>query len=542
MDDGSARDSGMAARWSWLAPALLAVLSVTMVAVSPLRGVELGDEGLIAMGGWRILQGQVPAKDFFAIIPPLPFLTAAGVYSLFGITVWAGRLLALAYAVALAGLMFALSRRLAPRALHGAAALSTLVSCGVAAWLLPSHHWLADVMALAALLAFDVALDSRPKLWAFAGGAAAAACAVSLQDQGAALILALALWIALRAPRARRGTLARASVVGMAAVIAPLAFWLLPRVAFSTLAYEWIVFPLTRYGKLPANAPGFLGAWREVASLWSAGLFREAPVGFTLWNLKLAFVCLAPLGAAAVLWSLRGRSAQSDARVSLIAAGLFAFYLPVLRRPALVNLEWALPAAALALAHGLDRMEEERREWRRLLSIMTACAMVVVFAGAGLVRIPGLLRGAGPSVRTPAGVVGPLAPERARQLQQIVEEISESAAPGETVFTAGFASMINLLVQRPNPTPFDVFVPPDYTTPRQVEIAIAALEKSRTRWIVRPEGFSGGERWDRYLSDHFELDAPGRYELWRRRRFAESPRRALNRQVGEKGDGFSDGK
>jgi hypothetical protein len=82
-----------------------------------------------------------------------------------------------------------------------------------------------------------------------------------------------------------------------------------------------------------------------------------------------------------------------------------------------------------------------------------------------------------------------------------------------------------VLLLRPNPTPYDVFVPPDYTTPRQVDGAIAALEASRTRWIIRPEGFSGGERWDRYLVEYFELEAPGRYELWKRRSFEEEIKR-----------------
>jgi len=500
------------------APALVAALSLAMVLVAPLRGAELGDEGVVAAGGWRLLMGQVPARDFFALIPPLPFLASAGAYALLGVSVWAGRALAVAYAAALAAVALHLASHIMRRPLFRCAALAPLVSCGVAAWLLPSHHWLADVLALSAVAALVAALRGRALAWSAAAGALAAACALSLQDQGGALLAALACWIAFFAPRADRRRLAAGAACGAAAVAGSAGLWLLPRVPAAALFHDWVLFPLAHYRGLPDNAAGIRGALQEVAALWGAGIVRKEPVAFALWNAKLILLlAVVPAGVAALVWLWR-RERGRRAEAALVAAACVAFLVPALRRPALLNWEWALPPFALAAAWGLEHWHGVAARRPSRVAAAVAWGIVSVFAGAGLVRIPALVRGDGAMVLSPGGRLGPLAPGRAADLQGLVDAVGTNLAAGETLFCAGFIPMVNVLTLHPNPTPFDVFVPPSYTTPEQVEEAIAALERAGVRWVVQPAGFSGGERWDGYLRAGFrpEWADPG-FELWGRR-------------------------
>jgi hypothetical protein len=498
-------------------PVILAALSVAMVLASPLRGLELGDEGVVALGGWRILAGQVPYRDFFEVVLPLPLLTLAGAYRLLGVTVAAGRAVAVLYSAALAALLLAYSRRLLARPLFQAAAVAPLVSCGVAAWLLPSHHWLADLFAVGALLAFDLAADRGRAAWAAGGGALAALCAMTLQDQGGLLLVGLALWCLLAAPKESRARMAAAAAAGAGAVFAALAWWLLPRVSAATLLYDWALFPLSRYHRFANNAAGFVRTARETAALWRTGIFWREPVAFGLWNAKVLLVAAEMVAAWIVCAVGLMRRREAGWRFSLLAAGACAFLLPTFRCLALVNLEWALPMAGLAAAWGLERWAGRGDRQRRAAGL-TAAVVVFVFAGAGLARLPGLLNAQGPMVMTPAGAVGPLPHSQARELQGIVDAVAARLHPGEPLFATGFMGMLNLLTGHPSPAPFDVFLPPGYTSPSQVSEAISALDRSRDNWIVQPAGFGGGERWRSYLTRRFEpVYQNARFELWKRK-------------------------
>lgn len=499
-------------------PFLVALLSVLLTAALWRRGLELGDEGVISLGAWRILRGEVPYRDFFEIIPPLPLLAQAALFKIAGVTVAASRALAVLYSALLAFAVWGLPARLLRSSKLRALPVATLVSCGVASWLLPSHHWLADVLALLALAAALRAAQARRSAWAFAAGAAAGACALTLQDQGALLAAGLFLWLGLASERGARGRLAGAALAGAAAAAAPVALWLLPREPLSTLAYDWIVFPLTRYGSLPGNAGAFAGAWREVARAWGSAHGPARLVLLSLLTAKSALVLLLPAaGAAAVAWGLWKGPREERRRAALLAVALAAFYLPALRRPGLVNFQWALPAGALAFAWGAQRLAAEGGPGRRRIVGSVVTALLLVFAGAGLASLPAAWSGGGRFVRSPAGTVGPLPAARVRSVQGLLDALGSETRPEEPVFCAGFLPMVNVLALRPAPAPLNVFVPPGYTTPAQVEAVIAALESKGVRWVVRPSGLSGGDRWDSYLADRFRpVYGDGRYELWKR--------------------------
>lgn len=65
------------------------------------KGIVLGDEGYYLHITDRMLQGQIPYKDFFLQYPPGHFYILALFFKLFGISVITGRILTLAYCLSI---------------------------------------------------------------------------------------------------------------------------------------------------------------------------------------------------------------------------------------------------------------------------------------------------------------------------------------------------------------------------------------------------------------------------------------------------------
>jgi hypothetical protein len=121
----------------------------------------VGDEGVLAMDAWRINQGQVPQRDFFELIPPVAAYVQAAVFYILGPSVLSLRLLGALYGVALLVLAWVAGRLYLKNPLFISLPLALLIPFGVGVWPFASHHWLADIFLLAALLALDRAFNAH---------------------------------------------------------------------------------------------------------------------------------------------------------------------------------------------------------------------------------------------------------------------------------------------------------------------------------------------------------------------------------------------
>src|SRR5580765_5770702 len=148
-------------------PHAFALLAVAAALAHFRTQIDSNDEGIAAMGAWRVLRGQVPYRDFFAIETPLSFYLVAPLYALFGVSFAVGRVVAQILGIAMVVSVFRLSRRLIPSPLFAAVPLAFLCQAGVGIFPFANHHWFADVFALAALLAASRALedDWAPGWW-----------------------------------------------------------------------------------------------------------------------------------------------------------------------------------------------------------------------------------------------------------------------------------------------------------------------------------------------------------------------------------------
>lgn len=151
------------------------------------------DEGTLLVYPEQVLKGRLPYRDFETFYGPGNIHVLAGVYSIFGSSLPAERLVGLAYRLLLLSGVFMLGRR---RSLT-CAVLSTAVA-GLISFVpsLAAFAWLGGVAALLWCLLF---LAGPPKTWrAAVAGLLGAVAVLYRQDLGLALILAVVpMWLLL---------------------------------------------------------------------------------------------------------------------------------------------------------------------------------------------------------------------------------------------------------------------------------------------------------------------------------------------------------
>jgi hypothetical protein len=266
------------------------------------------DECLYVYDAQRVLDGQMPYRDFFNFTPPGVFLLQAGWYALFGgkASLTLGRLLAAIVALA-STLMIRRSLRRAEWGPISAWVWAALYPVGLYAfWAVPSHHWFANLFFLAAFEAYDFKQERVRGPWGWWW--------IGLMGGGALFFLQTtavemaAFWGTLWAlQRGRRLPAIASAAGGSALVVLPTLLWLWAAEALGAAARDVVLWPLLQYGRPGGpNAVGLLEDWPErVGSLW------EHAQGIPHWRwalqamsgsvayvgiLTLALVLLASLG------------------------------------------------------------------------------------------------------------------------------------------------------------------------------------------------------------------------------------------------------
>jgi hypothetical protein len=425
---------------------VLLVLATAFAALDLRAGIGPHDEGIMLQWGRRIAGGEWPYRDFWCnYLPGQPLLQA-----LLGPSLVTWRVM---------------------RAL----------TAGVAA-------------VLAYLLVRQDVDDDRWALAAWAGVAAAMAWPLSPGPNASAVALALAALLA-----ARRHA-------GWAGVLAGLAFLFRPEVGVAAVV-----------GVVLRSSPGAgsgrswlpVAAWAGVAVAGLLPFFVVAPHDFLSQTFgfagqqdlqRLPFP-LAPhtadpnkvlerlfpalLVAATVLWAaVAGLRRRGLEHAALVIAGL-AYLLARADEFHLVPLA-AVLAVALATVAG--------REPRRGLRIALAAGLgLIVLHGAD--RQLGKLRDADHVVATelPAGPVVRTAPADGRALKALAAAVDRRSAPGDPLLVApprydrvrvGDA-LLYVLLDRTNPTRYDVVQPGVVTTANVQREMVRDLERSGTRLVVR---------------------------------------------------------
>ncbi|MBI3846136.1 MAG: glycosyltransferase family 39 protein [Planctomycetes bacterium] len=398
------------------------------------RGIVPIDEGLHVQGASEVLHGRQLYRDIVLVYPPGYFYLTAGIFELFGESLWVMRVFSIVLQVALSAAMWALVRKTSQSPLFALLAGALMLAFG-----LPQGHflttaaWLAVLASLVALRAF--ALDARG-LWLT--GAFVAITALFKQDNGAFLFGGLAIAALLSR---REQALSRAGVLvrlGLPSVIMAAATVSFLRVRGVSFADQWACL-VARPFRFEASA--------------SHALPIPDPFDATIAYLPILIYMI----AATTLISERRRGERPEpAIVAAIVYGLF-LHTGYWARADLWHLAYALPPAFVAAPKALDGAMRWLALARRPL-FSGACVGLVLPIGFTLYNLEKY-----PVVQA---VVArwrtkwePLESERARgiwaepyvrgQIDGAVRWIQEKCAPNESFFVAPISPILYFLADRP---------------------------------------------------------------------------------------------
>jgi hypothetical protein len=426
--------------------ALLLVAAAALSAFTKLRGYAPHDEGLMLAWADRIAGGEWPYRDFWSNYLPGQSLVLAGLVKLFGPSLLAWRVLRVAVDAVTALLAYRLVRRDAGE------------GWAFAAWL-----------TVASAMAFPTGPGPTPT---------------------AVLLTFAALLAARRSP-------------GRAGVLAGLAFFFRPEVGVAaalgvvlerrsarplapaavTAAVLCAPFAVVAGGDMASQVFGFAGI-QGLQRLPLVPALHVGPDPNKLLELlfPLLLVITTAVWAAWAAW--RRPELRALALAPLMAAGL-AYLL------ARADEFHVLPlCAALAAALALAAARERALAAKAVLGIALA-----VIAVHGLDRRAGQLRHPPTLAAIPGRVADGVkaTPRDVRALRRVMRVVRRRARPGRPVLVAPprfdrvrFGDpMLNVLLQRPNPTRYDVMQPGVVTTAKVQREMARDLIRSRAPVVVR---------------------------------------------------------
>lgn len=478
---------------------------------------QIGDEGVTAVDAWRLVGGQLPQRDYFEIIPPLSALLLSWAFEAFGLSVAVLRSLGVVYGLLLLGLTWLVARRLSPHLWAQCLPLAVLVPFGVNAWPFPSHHWLADLFCLAALLALSAAASGpRTFLAAAVGGGMVAAACFTLQDQGGLAVVASLLPLFWIEPVRRLRYLGGVCVGGLAVALLIGALWL--PADLGQLWQDWVLFPMGHYRRIPGNAVGIREGVAQMLREWDPAALGVAPLHAGSLALGSTLLLLLPLACIPSAWTLWKDRALPRAQSALLLGFAVAFLGTALHRWSLMNLIWAAPLPAVLVAAALARGGDGDRPWYRQWGRLVLLGLLAVFLTAGALRTAFVLRTPGHEVTGRAGTYRFFNPHQAKALQEFLDAIESRVPAGEGAFVRGYLPLVSFLALRPNPTPFTFYQQYGYHTPAQADRWTASLDAGPVRWgFASDSPLNPTDPSDSYLGAHYRVVwRNGTYCLWER--------------------------
>ena len=108
----TAQDASRQRLWAWVATAVILLSGAVLIALPIKYPINVYDEGLALVGGMRVLHGDVPLRDFWAIYPPGQAYVLAALFGAFGENVMVERVYDTLVRILLALTIYLLAARL----------------------------------------------------------------------------------------------------------------------------------------------------------------------------------------------------------------------------------------------------------------------------------------------------------------------------------------------------------------------------------------------------------------------------------------------
>jgi len=494
----------------------LATFAGSLLLLIPFYHLPLSetDEGLIAVGAERILNGQIPFRDFFSELGPASFYFQAVIFKMAGINVTSLRVVAWLLGGAITALIFLIARRIVSNSLALLAASIFPLICYPSAYRV-SHHWWANLFLLLTVLVLAGSIpresSDRRRSSLLVAGMVAGMTLLAMQSLGFWTILMATVFLSIEPwfggaeqheGAGRRGVesalwflLATGAVLGMAAgyfaLHGALDAWIEDNLFFLFTNYRTYldvpqasaVETAIHVGRLALTQPSVHYCLYFAGYLFFFFVAPALAFGLTTWRLRPA-----------------NRPGQAETRaLLLILLEAIGAFLAECHAPDVFHLMAAAPLTLVLLVYHWGRMVRAGGLAGRLAKVAAIGALgLMTFTAARKAVIT--LRIDVP-VQTRRGVIY-VRPASAEATRTFVEAVEQRAQPGSETFFFPYAAELYFLTATRNPTRFDVLVP-EFHTNAQVGEAVAALRRARPEFVF---SFDAIQRWT--IRPHFPDDPP----------------------------------
>jgi len=480
----------------------LAIFCAACLYLWPLRDFVgfNANEGITLAGAERILQGQVPYRDFFTFVTPgSPYLMALW-FKLFGSSFVVARSVLLVYAGLFAVITYRLALRMGSRSAASFAAALLTFGC-IPFDLMALHNWDSTLFALLAIYCAQSCSEKPSYTFSFFLGCSTALTCLTEQSKGAGLLLGLGMAaVALRLSRRDLGSDSMGpgshgsgskgklwpGVAGFAIPVA-ITFAYFAWQHATRVMLEDCLWPLRHYSAVNHSIYGALpvtGGLTELfgSASWGVRAMILALLAPTLLVSAFALLVIAAtFYAIAIRWS-GARSPAVDARVlgGCIFLGIFLSILSTSHAD-LNHILYMTPLYLYLVPSILEIHYKGTRLFRQTRPVVAAL-LLVSFAGFGLITV---LKAAKPTAKmqTRRGMVRLAYPD------EVLPYVQKYVPQDQHLYIHPYQAFYTYMTATINPTRI-LFLQPGLNPPSQYEATLADLAADRTPFVLLNTNFA----------------------------------------------------
>ena len=420
--------------------------------------IDWRDEGLLAYGAVRVVQGDVPHRDFVSVQPPLSYYTTAALFKICGTSLVVLRGFGLTIYLLLPLLLYALARALTTGPVAGffAAAPACLIGLPYV-YFVPLAAWQGTAASITAVLLLVWSITTRWQLLAILAGVMTAASVLLRHDQGTYTIVSILMLFAILGfcenpwPGKNRQSAALFWVLGIAIILIPMAivWWTIG--AIPETIRQLVEFPFATYRKTSTLPFPRLTAGKSLAERMVALLFYLPPI---LQAIAVAFIIY-------TLW--QRRFGFHEGILVFLTVWSALFYLQVLVRSDQTHLLLTLPPLSLLTAFlysvlhlNLPSKGPIRPTVSTACATLTVCYLLVVRS----ILVPDVSHSTDMLTVARGGV----RVAQARVIDSFIKTLQTYVPPNGTMLALPYQPMFYFLAERRNPTRWNYLWPGDETT------------------------------------------------------------------------------
>jgi hypothetical protein len=495
-----------------------------------------GDEFNILVQAARVLDGQVPYRDFFQFITPGSIYLSALWLKIFGKSISSIRVFSSLEGAVIALLVYTLVKKITSSRTIIVIVLLFSLCFSTTFWFFVSHHWLSTITALSAIYFMSEYVEKGRKIFLISTGLFSGITFFILQNKGVLIFIALCFFIVLDVLLFKKGMrtfsvrlkhLTGDVVILSIFYVTPIVFliiYLFFKDALGDFIYDsflWVLGPYSKFNAYPNYF--FMGNYAIFQILKDNSLLP----GLLRARDQIVIGYLPPIITALSIYYLIKFYSKDSENIRWKNAVLFTIttlfmFSSILYRSDQVHITYIFPFVLLLLANVFDGWLARWREFKGFQGlILLALLFIFFFYGAyGAVSRLRFAHNFKYPFDTRIGRFYAYDKSVADYYDNLFRGVEEKVKDNR-VFVYLWSPFIYFVSEKKNPTKYDSVIP-GYNTNEQLEEVIDDLERQNLQFVIT-DGVDEGILKDPYLFSYpgAKINKDNPLNLYLRERYEE---------------------